>query len=51
MGWTPRQVDALGLGEFDHAWRGWLKAQGADPDRRPFGLADLERLKKKAGHV
>lgn len=53
MGWTPDQVLACGVGQFGAAFRGWLRAQGVDPDNpppKPFGRADLERLKEKVGH-
>ncbi len=50
MGWRPWEVRRCGLAEFSAAYRGWLKSQGVDPDDRPFGREDLERLKEQVGH-
>ncbi|MEL6999844.1 MAG: hypothetical protein AAFP68_16410 [Pseudomonadota bacterium] len=47
MGWTPGEVRACTLLDFEAAIRGWLKSKGVDadgPDTSDEAIEALERL-------
>lgn len=50
MGWHPSVTRQTVLHDIVCAHRGWMKANGADPDDRHFGKEDLRRLQERVNN-
>lgn len=50
MGWHPAVTRQTTLFDLVCAHRGWMKANGVDPDDKPFGKDDLRKLRERVNN-